>query len=171
MTDGLNIPEVTGVNGQTHGAAAIRNTIDQNAANKALINAVGGKTRKRSRASKKRKSKRTKRKSKSRRRKTKTRRKKSNKRRKSSRFRGTKKRGGSSDTIIVPTVPVPYTPTGTADQTPTGITSTLAGISTQGVANAEFDAHASSGGKKPRKKRQCKPGCACIMCKRYTKKK
>ena len=172
MVAGINTPTVTGVNGQTHAGAAINNSLEIMKASQDLRDAVGGKTRKK-RKSIKKSHKKTKSRRKS---KAGKKRKKSGKRTRKRRNTKTRakpiiKIGGTSDVssaseIAIPTIDTPYTPTGAPGQTPDDISTQLAELGSQGNANAEFDTHA--GGKKKRKKRQCKPECKCIMCKRYT---
>ena len=174
MVAGINTPTVTGVNGQTHADAAINSSLEHTQASQDLRDAVGGKTRKK-RKSIKKSHKKTKSRRKS---KAGKKRKNSGKRTRKRRKTKTKTRaksiikiGGTSDVssvteITIPTIDTPYTPTGAPGQTPDDISTQLAELGSQGNANAEFDTHA--GGKKKRKKRQCKPECKCIMCKRYT---
>ena len=168
MVAGINIPTVTGVNGQTHADAAINSSLEHNQASQDLRDAVGGKTRKK-RKSIKKSHKKTKSRRKS---KAGKKRKKSGKRTRKRRNTKTRakssiiKIGGTSDVssaseIAIPTIDTPYTPTGAPGQTPDDISTQLAELGSQGDANAKFDTHA--GGKKKRKKRQCKPDCKFIM--------
>jgi hypothetical protein len=172
MVAGINIPTVTGVNGQTHADAAINSSLEHNQASQDLRDAVGGKTRKKRKSIKKsHKKTKSRRKSKAGKKRKKSGKRTHKRRNTKTRAKSIIKIGGTSDVssaseIAIPTIDTPYTPTGAPGQTPDDISMQLAELGSQGNANAEFDTHA--GGKKKRKKRQCKPDCKCIMCKKYT---
>ena len=139
----MNSPNMVGLNGNTPNDAAINNANASIASQKALIAAVGGTKRSAMPTRRKRQLR-----SQSRRR----------SRSKFSRSKTKRRRhlNGGAGTLIVPTVPTAYTPAGGGDQTPDNITTTLAQISTQGEANAQYDSMATGGRRRLARQRKRK---------------
>jgi hypothetical protein len=118
----MNKPTIIGFNGNTPNEAAFNNTAASVKSQIALNAAVGGK-----RVKTKKQKQKGKQKQKQKGKQAKT---------KKGQTKINRKRGGA---LTVPTITPSYTPTGGPGQTPNDINLTMAKLSTQGEANAQFD--------------------------------